>query len=274
MSYPFEIMFPDKDAPCAIRLKVAALCICLDHGSIDETPIPESETNPYFNPEDTVLNGESWKVWVRSHAFVNIEPTGNLARQTNILTAALADSIVRGQLKPLRLRVNISGEIDPCSTWLRGEDLADWCECRQLNEGDCLEQYFSDELAIHEAAVDAADSERARLETVDFDEKVKQRIHELDDENSALKLLKENIALRESGRVPHSPEKPLSPRERTTYLNIIGALMELIKSPRPGRKDDASVIRELIENYGEKPGISQSNLNRKIPEAKRSLEAN
>jgi hypothetical protein len=68
-------------------------------------------------------------------------------------------------------------------------------------------------------------------------------------------------------------KKSPSTREHTSYLNIIGALMELIKSPKAGRSDDASVIRELVENYGDKYGISQSNLNRKIPEARRSLTA-
>lgn len=66
-------------------------------------------------------------------------------------------------------------------------------------------------------------------------------------------------------------DQSLSARERTTYENIIGALLELVKSPRPGRESDAAVIRELVENYGEKPGISKSNLERKFPEAKRSL---
>jgi hypothetical protein len=33
------------------------------------------------------------------------------------------------------------------------------------------------------------------------------------------------------------------------------------------------VIRELVENYPDRHGISKSNLDRKIPEAKRSLRA-
>ena len=50
-------------------------------------------------------------------------------------------------------------------------------------------------------------------------------------------------------------------------------MLELLKTPRPGRTDDAAIIRELVENYGDKFGISESNLNRKLPEAKRSLSA-
>jgi hypothetical protein len=69
------------------------------------------------------------------------------------------------------------------------------------------------------------------------------------------------------------PEKPLAPREKTALLNIIGALVEVMQTPRSGRESDAAVIRELVENYGDKHGISQSNLDRKIPEAKRSLHS-
>lgn len=66
-------------------------------------------------------------------------------------------------------------------------------------------------------------------------------------------------------------EKTLQPRERKALMNIIGAMLELLKSPRAGRDTDAAIIAELVKNYGDKHGISKSNLDRKLPEAKRSL---
>jgi len=66
-------------------------------------------------------------------------------------------------------------------------------------------------------------------------------------------------------------EKPLGTNERRALMNIIGAMLEMLKNPRPGREDDAAIIRELVANYDDKHGISESNLNRKFPEAKRSL---
>jgi hypothetical protein len=65
----------------------------------------------------------------------------------------------------------------------------------------------------------------------------------------------------------------LSPRAETTYLTIIGALMELVRTPRPGRDSDAAVIRELIDNYGDKPGIAKSTLEAKFAEARRRLHS-
>jgi hypothetical protein len=68
-----------------------------------------------------------------------------------------------------------------------------------------------------------------------------------------------------------SPKVGADPRERRALLNIIGALVELIKSPRPGRDNDAAVIAELLENWQEKYGISERNLKAKFAEARRSL---
>ncbi len=67
-----------------------------------------------------------------------------------------------------------------------------------------------------------------------------------------------------------SEEKTFSDRERGAFLNIIGGLLELIKTPRPNRNTDAAVIRELIENYSDWDGISKANLEKKFSEAKRS----
>ncbi len=67
---------------------------------------------------------------------------------------------------------------------------------------------------------------------------------------------------------------PPSNRERTTYLNIIGALVELIQTPKSGRNSDAAVISELVANYSDKPGIKERTLQEKFAAAKRSLLSN
>ncbi len=67
------------------------------------------------------------------------------------------------------------------------------------------------------------------------------------------------------------PSKPLDVRERTAYLNTIAVLLEFVKSPRPGRNSEAAIIKEMMENYSEKYGISERGLMGKFAEAKRSL---
>lgn len=73
--------------------------------------------------------------------------------------------------------------------------------------------------------------------------------------------------------VPPPTSGSLSQRETTTYLNIIGALLELIQAPRPGRNSEAAVIRELLDNYSEKPGISKRTLEDKFSKAKQALHS-
>lgn len=66
---------------------------------------------------------------------------------------------------------------------------------------------------------------------------------------------------------------PLHQRAENTYLTIIGALLELVRNPRPGRDSDAAVIRELIENYSDKPGISKTTLEARFADARRRLNS-
>ena len=68
-------------------------------------------------------------------------------------------------------------------------------------------------------------------------------------------------------------DKALMPRERETLLNIIAVMLELLQSPKPGRDSDSAVIKEMLENYGDKPGIKERTLQDKFPAAKRSLMA-
>ncbi|AOW12987.1 hypothetical protein LPB72_18630 [Hydrogenophaga crassostreae] len=70
---------------------------------------------------------------------------------------------------------------------------------------------------------------------------------------------------------PTVEEKPMGKRERRSLLNIIGALVELARSPREGREKDAGLIRELVQNYGQAQGVSKRNLEVVLPEAKNNL---
>jgi len=62
-------------------------------------------------------------------------------------------------------------------------------------------------------------------------------------------------------------------RAEATYLTIIGALLDFVHTPRRGRDSDAAVIRDLIESYGDKPGISKTTLEAKFSNAKRQLKS-
>ena len=273
MTYPYEYLFTEKLEIGIIRVKVAALIICLDHGSIDGTKIPDSEIDPYVQPDEyyKAETRKEYGVWHRSHSFVNIEPKGVLAGQVKKVEAALVSSIANGELTPVQTRADLDGTIDPRETWLSTQEFLDWCDVHSLGFDASLEQYISDEQKIYEVAGEAMDNKRLELESSNFAEKVNARRAELSDPEMGLSLLRENIALRERAGPLHTADKQLKNRERETLLTIIGVMLELLKSPKPGRDSDAAVIKEMLDNYGDKPGIKERTLQEKFPIAKRTL---
>lgn len=70
-----------------------------------------------------------------------------------------------------------------------------------------------------------------------------------------------------------SQEKPLSPREKDNLHRIIAALLELAKTPRQNKNNDAGVIAEIIEKHTGKDGLSTRNLQAVFAQAKRILKA-
>jgi hypothetical protein len=87
----------------------------------------------------------------------------------------------------------------------------------------------------------------------------------------------EELAIVERELSGHSenqqPPEKLSSRERTTFLNTIAVMLELLQNPRPGRDSSAAIIREMVDNYSDKPGIAISSLEKRFSEAAKSLNA-
>jgi hypothetical protein len=71
--------------------------------------------------------------------------------------------------------------------------------------------------------------------------------------------------------------KPIGGRAESTYLNIIGALLDLLVGTTPdGRRKSAysnqtAVISAIVERFPGVDGLSSRNLETKFPQAKRSL---
>ena len=78
---------------------------------------------------------------------------------------------------------------------------------------------------------------------------------------------------------PSAPDKPLTARERTTYLRVIGGLLSLMLAPGPNGKprsgytDQSSIIDALLAHHANLPGLSKRNLEAKFADAKRSIGA-
>lgn len=108
---------------------------------------------------------------------------------------------------------------------------------------------------------------------------LKTRIEKAADEYRKLRverdeILAEKNALEQQIKIPQNP----GPRAETTYLNIIGALVELFMGKTPAGKSHSvfdtrnAVIDALVASFGNKPGISKRGLEEKFAAAKRSLD--
>ena len=69
---------------------------------------------------------------------------------------------------------------------------------------------------------------------------------------------------------PSNVEKPVGIRERTSYQNIVGALLAQLTA---GKANDTTVINQALTDYPNKPGISERKLQDVFAAAKRSLGA-
>lgn len=259
MEYPIENLFNNNIQVGIIRLKVAALIICVDHKRIDGVEVPESETDPFYQQ--------------RPHSYLNIEPSGVLAGQVKKVEAALIASIVSRELTPIQVRADLNGAINSLETWLDTTDVQNWCDVRSIDLSESFEEYISYEIEIYGEAVEAWSNKRQEFESSNFAEKVDAQRAKLEDPEYVLSLLRENIVLRERARPLYMADKPLMNRERETLMTIIGVMLELLKTPKLGRDSDAAVIKEMLDNYGDKPGIKERTLQEKFPAAKRILMA-
>lgn len=126
----------------------------------------------------------------------------------------------------------------------------------------------------------ASDADRQRLRQLEAEnarlvEQVAELRRQLQEATAAPQQAPQEAdpAPQQATAAPQDDEgKLLHPKRETTYLNTIGALVELIQSPRPGRDSEAAVIRELLLNYGERPGIGKRTLETIFPMARQRLK--
>lgn len=260
-SYP-TALYGDAP-PSGVRLLTAVHIACIDDGGAAfGLEFSEDELQDFFDSYP--------------HRYFEVKPRGNLKKAAALLSRAVCTSIQKNELKLLAVRKNLKDELSLVNSWVSFDAFAEWCETRSISLGDGWFDFAKDDCDIAEAGFEAMEATRRRLEGF-FSEDVADLKEGLN-EHGASWLLDEAASLRaklkkcEQGTAAKE-EKPLATRERNTLLATIGALLELVKNPRDGRDSDAAVIRELVENYSDKEGISKRKLEEVFPLAKRLLTA-
>lgn len=246
MLYPAEIFFLNKEVLGAVRVKVAALCAMLDHGSDGGVAFPASEYWPFMTEHGfQYFEGQTAASYLSPQAFVSIEPIGHLAAAVRKVILALGESISSGHLLPVQLRVSLNGEIDNENTWLRLNDVEDWLESRSIEIGDLFETLRDDEQRILGAAIEASETRRMRLQqSLISDDELAPPASLLENSpwiefmnEKCSKLMAENAVLRADKQIAIDTERPLGTRERDKLLIIIGILMKQhnVDFSKPGK---------------------------------------
>jgi hypothetical protein len=185
-------------------------------------------------------------------------------------TEKILDAIVHGELPHGRDGKSVpAGEhVAVARRTVRHTDLRAWMAKQHPGSKPA---FLFDELERSAHAAINPDSFRALQADRDA---LKVRIENATEAYRALKRDRDELgAERDSLRAMVDKMSAPGERAESTYLTIIGALLELVRTPRTGRASDAAVIRELIENYSDKPGISKTTLEAKFAEARRRLHS-
>jgi FtsZ-binding cell division protein ZapB len=225
--------------------------------------IPEGELNHILNQAIEVSRG----VWASPYISC-LEPR----------CRAIHDAINDALLPVCRENGHVVEEhVAPERRHVRGEDLRIWIAENFPNDKPA---FLFDE--IERSTHTAINSEAFRALQVDRDaiklenEKLKKLNQELTRQKEELKLESESI---KACIEKMTASSNLNPKAETTYLNIIGAMLELILGKSPaGMKHSifdtqAAVISALMGYHSGKQGISDRNLEQKFSDAKKSLKS-
>ncbi|MCC7037808.1 MAG: hypothetical protein IT560_10960 [Alphaproteobacteria bacterium] len=232
-----------------------------------EGELPDSETVKIKDPDrdwSTIFDPEL------------DEPLGeHIKKFTQLLIAAVTNKELKAEI----ISRSLEGEIIGSSTFISADDLMEWLEERGIGYGDFFDEYFQFENDLFSQAFDFVQAERIRKKERKLQlDKTKrpffsedeylilsQKYLTLQSENQSLRANTENI-------------KPISEKQRSAYLNIIGALLGVLLGKSPSGKpyslfnSQQAIIDIIQELFTDKNGLSKRNLEEKFSQAKRNLE--
>ncbi len=235
-----------------IRLRTAAICICLDQDSnLEEDIAPFFATVEGRSPSGFKCSGK-----IDPHAYLYIEPTGNLAIDVEDVLNALVDSIDRGLLQPTVRRVDLQGAINLVDTWISTRDFYQWCKERGLETGEVCEKYDTCEFSIFDHAYHNANDLRKFYEAPfcvgeHADWRPARPFGSTISEDEYDQMLRENILLK-MGLVPDRTveQRPIQAKERNVLLAIIGVLCNEAKIDVGRHAKSAALIKSMSDLMG------------------------
>ncbi len=238
---------------------------------------------PFYRPVEAALRwcgliGYEAEILAALHGGCDIPKTGQFPRwpclQAN--TERILDGIMHGNIPHGR-----DGKTVPANEHVRGDRLTvrhtDLREWMAKYYPDQKPAFLFDEIERKTHAAFNADSFRALQADRDA---LKARIEKAEEWAKVI-IAEKNTLIAERNSLREKADKAGVPDERseTTYLNIIAALLDCIAGTlpkvekHPSFASEAKLIEAIAANFQGYSGLSQSNLTRKFPAAKRSMAA-
>lgn len=238
---------------------------------------------PFYRPVEAALRwcgliGHEAEILAALHGGCDIPKTGQFPRwpclQAN--TERILDAIMHGNIPHGR-----DGKTVAAGEHVRGDRLTvrhtDLREWMAKHYPDQKPAFLFDETERKTHAAFNADSFRALQADRDA---LKARIEKAEEWAKVI-IAEKNALIVERNSLREKAEKAGVPDERseTTYLNIIAALLDCIAGnlpkveKHPSFASEAKLIEAIDANFRGYSGLSQSNLTRKFPAAKRSMAA-
>lgn len=226
--------------------------------------IPPNEVQEHLNASTQV-----WRAVYRHPYIPCLEPR----------CRAIHDAIERGELLVSRENgISFDGrteQVAPDRRYVNRQHLKEWI-ARQFPSDKPAFLFDEIERSTH-AAINAdsfralqADRDAARADL----ERTRKRAETQQRELEAIR------GERDSLRAMVDRQTTINPRSETTYLNIIGGLLDLMLGTTPAGKrasvyeSQSAIIAALIAHHSGKPGIAESTLEQKFADAKRSINSN
>lgn len=274
-----------------IRLKVAAICTCLDtliyNSDEDEeeiAPFLAIVEKKYFNFHSRLEHVSQSAV--EPHAYLYLAPTGSLAELVERVLTGLRHAITSRELEPVAIKIDLaSGTINAEETWIRTKDFYRWCRTRDLEVDDICARYDDAEQNICSRVDDWIYEERRAFEAPYFDATYVDRQRALPGvasfhEKYYESLERENILLK-MGMDPSLGDpfaqttgdvgpidKPLRATERNALLSIIAVLCADSGFDTERAAKTAAIIKNRADFAGIDLGeTTVENHLKKIPDA-------
>lgn len=202
--------------------------------------------------------------------FNDCELTAALNSQAVKFTNRLVKAITTGSLQAALVKPDIEERIQPEASYVEAFTLAAWLEDRGIHLGSAFkDEYLASEAELSERVGQLIQSERFQHNqnrSTGNPETLFLR-HELAKLEIELSVLK----------AAQAKAPPITEKQNTNYLNIIGALLGLLLGESPSGlpysqfKTQQAVIDGIEANYGPTQGLSVRNLQDKFAQARRAI---